>query len=133
MVLRLEVESRERVREVEADWAAAEAELVARQQRELANLQEEQSREEERILVEIRKLEQELERLQVPAQLVASLTGSDAVTTRPAAARAELGELELELQCCSCSVVCRPPSKIFQCPEVGSTRYTPCNRSLSRT
>jgi hypothetical protein len=29
-------------------------------------------------------------------------------------AAANLSELELEFQCCSCSNVCRPPSQIFQ-------------------
>ena len=91
--------------------------------------------EEERIGVEIHKLEEELERLQAPSQLLNSLSTSQPsptprpeakVTLDPAPApapapppprQAELSELEQELQCCACSRVCGPPTLIYQCPE----------------
>jgi len=73
--------------------------------------------EEERIGVEIHKLEEELERLQAPSQLLNSLSTSQPSPTPRPEAKAELSELEQELQCCACSRVCGPPTLIYQCPE----------------
>merc|ERR1711972_280265 len=73
---------------------------------------------EARIGQEIAKLEDELERLAAPSQLLSSLSSTPNATISPAPpVKAELSELEQELQCCACSHVCAPPSLIFQCPE----------------
>jgi len=108
-----------RVKELKEAHKKEEEMTEARQKQE----QEEQAArhrgEEDRIGAEIGKLEDELERLAAPSQLLSSLScSSNPPTTSPLPpVKAELSELEQELQCCACSHVCAPPSLIFQCPE----------------
>merc|ERR1712098_483206 len=94
-------------------------EVLARQAAERKEMEEKFKLEEERIAAEIAKLEEELEKLLAPSQLLSSLATSQPVpvTSSPSVAKAELSELEQELQCCACNRVCAPPIKIFQCPE----------------
>ena len=97
-----------------------EEELVlARQKQEQEEQVNRHRGEEARIGVEISKLEDELERLAAPSQMLSSLscTSNPATTSPIHPVKAELSELEQELQCCACSHVCAPPSLIFQCPE----------------
>ena len=108
-----------RVKELKEAHQREEEMTAARQKQE----QEEQAArhrgEEDRIGAEIGKLEDELERLAAPSQLLSSLScTTNPPTTSPLPpVKAELSELEQELQCCACSHVCAPPSLIFQCPE----------------
>merc|ERR1719342_126109 len=57
---------------------------------------------------------------QLPAELVSALEEQarlEGGAEEGRAAANKLSELELELQCCSCQEVCRPPASIYQCPE----------------
>jgi len=68
----------------------------------------------ERLKKEIELLENEKENLVGPNQLI-----SDSLSSRSdsSAGSRQLSELESDLECCSCSYICRPPCQIYQCPE----------------
>ena len=97
--------------------------IIERHKREMEQLMDIQSREEQNILKEIAKLEKELQNLLAPSQLLSTLTlkatsaeprsrlSSRASCTSPGS-RADMGDLEQELQCCSCKNICKPPSKV---------------------
>jgi len=108
-----------RVKELKEAHRREEEMVTARQKQEQEEQASRHRGEEARIGVEIGKLEDELERLAAPSQLLSSLscTSNPAQSSPLPPAKAELSELELELQCCACSHVCAPPSLIFQCPE----------------
>ena len=118
---RVEAEYARSVNELKQEAAKEEENLLKTQREEFALLQSTQAKEEERIEREIRKLEAELESILAPARLLSSLatTGTPRVSEppRPRAEKAELCELETELECCGCGRVCAPPRQIFQCPE----------------
>ena len=65
----------------------------------------------EHLRKEIELLENEMN--QLPNELVAALQEVEE-KERPCQKNAKLSELELELQCCSCQEVCRPPACIYQ-------------------
>ena len=65
----------------------------------------------EHLRKEIELLENEMN--QLPNELVAALQEVKE-KERPCQKNAKLSELELELQCCSCQEVCRPPACIYQ-------------------
>jgi len=67
---------------------------------------------------EVELLENEMESMASPSQLASlALDSSLSLPCCSPAPRPLLSELEQELQCCGCQIVCRPPTKIFQCPE----------------
>ena len=117
----LETEFLKKTNELKAILKADELALAERQTRELNSVKAAHVAEEERIEREILKLEAELESILAPARLLSSLatTGTPRVSEppRPRAEKAELCELETELECCGCGRVCAPPRQIFQCPE----------------
>jgi len=114
----VEEERCKRVRMLKEAHKKEEEVMMASQKQQLEEQTSRHRGEEARIGQEIAKLEDELERLAAPSQLLSSLSSTPNATISPAPpAKAELSELELELQCCSCSKVCAPPSLIFQCPE----------------
>ena len=117
----LETEFLKKTNELKAILKADELSLAERQTRELNSVKAAHVAEEERIEREILKLEAELESILAPARLLSSLatTGTPRVSEppRPRAEKAELCELETELECCGCGRVCAPPRQIFQCPE----------------
>ena len=117
----LESEFLKKTNELKAILKADELSLAERQTRELNSVKAAHVAEEERIEREILKLEAELESILAPARLLSSLatTGTPRVSEppRPRAEKAELCELETELECCGCGRVCAPPRQIFQCPE----------------
>ena len=114
----LETEFLKKTNELKAILQADELSLAERQTRELNSVRAAQTAEEERLEREILKLEAELESLLAPARLLTSLaTSQPARVPEPPRARAELCELESELECCGCGRVCAPPRQIFQCPE----------------
>ena len=117
----LESEFLKKTNELKAILKADELALAERQTRELNSVKAAHVAEEERIEREILKLEAELESILAPARLLSSLatTGTPRVSEppRPRAEKAELCELETELECCGCGRVCAPPRQIFQCPE----------------
>ena len=94
-----------------------------RHKREMDQLMEIQSSEEQNILEELAKLETELQNLLAPSQLLTTLTlkassveprsmlSSRASCISPGS-RTDMGDLEQELQCCSCKNLCKPPSKV---------------------
>ena len=94
-----------------------------RHKREMDQLMEIQSSEEQNILEELEKLETELQNLLAPSQLLTTLTlkassveprsmlSSRASCISPVS-RTDMGDLEQELQCCSCKNLCKPPSKV---------------------
>ena len=108
-----------RVKELKEAHKREEEMVEARQRQEQEEQASRHRGEEARIGVEIGKLEDELERLAAPSQLLSSLscTSNPAQSSPLPPVKAELSELEQELQCCACSHVCAPPSLIFQCPE----------------
>ena len=115
----VEDERRKRVKELKEAHKKEEELVLARQKQEQEEQVNRHRGEEARIGVEISKLEDELERLAAPSQMLSSLscTSNPATTSPIHPVKAELSELEQELQCCACSHVCAPPSLIFQCPE----------------
>ena len=72
----------------------------------------------EHLRKEIELLENEMN--QLPNEFVAALQEVKE-KERPCQKNAKLSELELELQCCSCQEVCRPPACIYQ---VKKTRFS---------
>jgi hypothetical protein len=94
-----------------------EEEAVARQAEEVQEQAARHAAEEERVGREVAALEDELERLAAPARLLTSLSAPGPSLQAPPTLRAELSELEQELQCCACRTVCAPPTVIYQCPE----------------
>lgn len=107
------------VEKVTANHKREEEEMIKRHSHERESMDSRHSAEEERIQREIVKLEEELESIIAPSQLLSSLTSiqSSSSVTKVAPVKPELTELEQELECCGCGVVCRPPTKIYQCPE----------------
>eukprot|EP00092_Neocalanus_flemingeri_P080238 GFUD01100073.1.p1 GENE.GFUD01100073.1~~GFUD01100073.1.p1 ORF type:complete len:644 (-),score=201.76 GFUD01100073.1:19-1950(-) len=93
--------------------------MIEKEQNEKECMQSRHSAEEERIQREIAKLDEELESILAPSQLLSSLTSTQksSSVTKIAPAKPELTELEQELECCCCGKVCSPPTKIYQCPE----------------
>ena len=106
-----------RVKELKEAHRREEEMVTARQKQEQEEQASRHRGEEARIGVEIGKLEDELERLAAPSQLLSSLSCTSTQSSPLPPVKAELSELEQELQCCACSHVCAPPSLIFQCPE----------------
>ena len=72
----------------------------------------------EHLRKEIELLENEMN--QLPNEFVAALQEVKE-KERPCQKNTKLSELELELQCCSCQEVCRPPACIYQ---VKKTRFS---------
>ena len=97
--------------------------IKERHKREMDQLMEIQTSEEHNILEELAKLETELQNLLAPSQLLSTLT-SKASSIEPRSrlssrascispgSRTDMGDLEQELQCCSCKNLCKPPSKV---------------------
>ena len=77
----------------------------------LIQVEEEAEDKAEHLRKEIELLENEMN--QLPNELVAALQEVKE-KERPCQKNAKLSELELELQCCSCQEVCRPPACIYQ-------------------
>ena len=95
-------------------------EMWRRQEMELLEVEEEAEDRAEHLRKEIELLENEMG--QLPAELVSALEEQarlegGAEEGRAAANSSKLSELELELQCCSCQEVCRPPASIYQVAE----------------
>ena len=74
-------------------------------------VEEEAEDKSEHLRKEIELLENEMN--QLPNELVAALQEVKE-KERPCQKNTKLSELELELQCCSCQEVCRPPACIYQ-------------------
>ena len=102
-------------------------EIKARHKREMAQLMEIHSSEEKHILDEMAKLETELQNLIAPSQLLSTLTQkassveprtrsrlSSRASCASPGSRTDMGDLEQDLQCCSCKNLCKPPSKVHQ-------------------
>ena len=89
-------------------------EMWRRQEAELLEVDEEAEDMAEHLRKEIELLENEMG--QMPAELVLALEAQARVVggAVPAKTNSQLSELELELQCCSCQRVCKPPASIFQ-------------------
>ena len=77
----------------------------------LIQVEEEAEDKAEHLRKEIELLENEM--TQLPNELVAALQEVKE-KERPWQKKTKLSELELELQCCSCQEVCRPPACIYQ-------------------
>jgi len=104
---------------VKTNHKQEEEEMIKRHEQEREAMTGRHSAEGERIQKEITKLEEELENILIPSQLLFSLTSTQksSLVTKVAPAKPELTELEQELECCGCKKVCCPPAKIYQCPE----------------
>lgn len=103
-------------------------EMRRRQKEELEEAKEELEDQAEHLRKEVELLENEAGGLETSLEggmetAQPGLTGSTGQLDGPS--EGYLSELELELQCCSCRTVCRPPSHIYQCPE-GDLLCTSC-------
>ena len=88
-------------------------EMWRRQEVELLEVDEEAEDVAEHLRKEIELLENEMG--QLPDELVSALEEQARLEVSPKKAKSsQLSELELELQCCSCQNVCRPPASIYQ-------------------
>jgi len=103
------------VTNLKRSYVEEEDELIRKYTEERSKLVEKHTQEEERIQKEIEKLEKELETISAPSELLKSLEPAQSLSQPPA--KPGLSELEQELACCGCALVCRPPHKIYQCPE----------------
>jgi len=114
-----EEQHRTKSERVKANHEREEQEMVRRHRQERESMQARHSAEEERIKGEISKLEEELESMIAPSLLLSSLTSTQKSPSvaKVVQVKPEMSELEQELQCCGCSKVCYPPTKIYQCPE----------------
>ena len=83
-----------------------------RHEMELLEVEEEAEDRAEHLRKEIELLENEMG--QLPADLVLEARAKLEVSPSAPSATSQLSELELELQCCSCQNVCRPPASIYQ-------------------
>ena len=86
-------------------------EMWRRHEVELLEVEEEAEDRAEHLRKEIELLENEMGHL--PADLVLEAQAKLEVSPKSSAG-SQLSELELELQCCSCKKVCRPPASIYQ-------------------
>merc|ERR1711915_353913 len=66
---------------------------------------------------EIELLENELESMSAPSQILSAITNAEILPRTPTPLSSEMTELEADLQCCACDLICKPPLKIYQCPE----------------
>ena len=101
-----------------------ERDVIERHKKEKEELLQTHSEEERKVINEVSKLENELQNLLVPSQLLSTLTtrtraneprskvSSLPVSCSSPASRADVGDLEQELQCCSCHNICCPPIKV---------------------
>ena len=88
-------------------------EMWRRHEVELLDVEEEAEDRAEHLRKEIELLENEMG--QLPADLVLEAQAKLEVSPKTSTdAGSQLSELELELQCCSCQKVCRPPASIYQ-------------------
>jgi len=65
----------------------------------------------ENLKKEIELLENEKDNMAAPADLISTYLVPGQVK------QTQVSELEAELECCSCGHICKPPCKIYQCPE----------------
>jgi len=82
----------------------------------------------ERLKKDIELLENEKENMVGPNQLISECLSSRSDSS---AGSRQLSELESDLECCSCSYICRPPCKIYQCPE-GDLLCEYCSQEKTR-
>ena len=82
-----------------------------RHAKQFANLESDYLDEAENLRKEIELLENENENMTAPSDLISNYFHSEPVK------KTQLTELEAELECCSCGHICKPPCKIYQCPE----------------
>ena len=87
-------------------------EMWRRHEVELLDVEEEAEDRAEHLRKEIELLENEMR--QLPSDLVLEAQAKLEVSPKTSNAGSQLSELELELQCCSCQKVCRPPASIYQ-------------------
>ena len=87
-------------------------EMWRRQEVELLEVEEEAEDMTEHLRKEIELLENEMG--QMPDELVSALEDQARLEVSRKTTSSQLSELELELQCCSCQKVCRPPASIYQ-------------------
>ena len=84
-----------------------------RHEMELLEVEEEAEDRVEHLRKEIELLENEMGQLPADLLLKAQQAKQD-VSPSGQSGGSQLSELELELQCCSCQKVCRPPASIYQ-------------------
>ena len=87
-------------------------EMWRRHEVELLEVEEEAEDRAEHLRKEIELLENEMG--QLPADLILEAQAKQEEVSPKTRAGSQLSELELELQCCSCQNVCRPPASIYQ-------------------
>ena len=118
-LIEVEETHKDNVEKITVNHRREEEEMVKRHKQEIESMNVRHSAEEERIQHEIEKLEEELQSILAPSQLLSSLTSTQksSTVTKVAPVKPELTELEQELECCGCGKICSPPTKIYQCPE----------------
>ena len=94
--------------------------MLRRHSQEKETLQQKHADEERRILLEISKLETDLQNLTAPSQLLSTLQSGSGSCCRTPTDRSSscqsrsqgVNDLEHELECCVCHNLCTPPSKV---------------------
>jgi len=103
--------------------------LLTKQQKELEDMRRRHAKEDdileehfldrgEELSKEIELLENEMNNMKSPSQVIHStLPSLERSYSGTNSNRTDLSEIEDELKCCSCQKLCKPPIKIYQCPE----------------
>merc|ERR1712025_159037 len=103
--------------------------LLAKQQKELEEMWARHAKEDdlledhfldrgEELRKEIELLENEMENMKSPSQVINSaLPSLERSYSGTNSNRTDLSDIEDEIKCCSCQILCKPPLKIYQCPE----------------
>jgi len=127
----VEVDQASKLNKLKSSHKLEEDEMRQRHIKETETMQVRHSGEVQRIKQEIKKLEEELENIIAPCELLSNLTTTSRSSSlaKITPTKPGLSELEQELTCCGCSLVCRPPSKIYQCSE-GDLICEICRKTL---
>jgi len=91
--------------------------MKERHDKEIKYLEDEYLDQSEHLKKEIELLENELESMSAPSLILSAITNTEFLPRTPTPLSSEMTELEADLQCCACDLICKPPLKIYQCPE----------------
>jgi len=119
---------KEQLKETKANHAKEMKALAEKQKCQIQNLHQNHSKKlsklENRFLDDMENLKKEIELLENEKENMKTpnLIINDCLTVSSRAPsgmgkKQSLSEIESELECCKCGFICRPPSKIYQCPE----------------
>jgi len=119
---------KEQLRETKANHAKEMQVLADKQKCQIQNLQQNYSKklsklesrfldDMENLKKDIELLENEKENMKAPNLIINDCLSVSSRAPSGMGKKQTLSEIESELECCKCGFICRPPSKIYQCPE----------------